>query len=52
MNDQATYALRYLEMQKEYAETKEMKKRPYISKRHLLNAYSSLAVTAKTLEKT
>ena len=51
MNDQATYALRYLEMQKEYAETKEMKKRPYISKRHLLNAYSSLAVTAKTLGK-
>lgn len=49
--DQAKYALRYLEMQKEYAETKEMKKRPYITKRHLLNAYSCLATSAKTLGK-
>ncbi|MDR3858345.1 MULTISPECIES: sensor histidine kinase [Parabacteroides] len=30
-------SLRYLNMQKEYADTKEMKKRPYTSKRHLLN---------------
>lgn len=50
-NDQAKYALRYLEMQNEYADTKEMKKRPYVSKRHLLNAYSCLATSAKTLGK-
>lgn len=49
--DQAKYALRYLNMQTEYAETKEMKKRPYITKRHLLNAYSSLACTANTFGK-
>lgn len=49
--DQAEYALRYLNMQKEYAETKEMKKRPYVSKRHLLNAYSMLALTANALGK-
>lgn len=48
-SDQVKYAIRYLNMQKEYAETKEMKKRPYVTKRHLLNAYSSLALSAKTL---
>lgn len=48
-DEQANYALRYLKMQNEYAETKEMKKRPYVTKRHLLNAYSSLALTAKVL---
>lgn len=48
-DEQATYALNYLKMQNEYAETKEMKKRPYVTKRHLLNAYSSLALTAKVL---
>lgn len=48
---QAEYALRYLNMQKEYAETKEMKKRPHVGKRHLLNAYSMLALTANTLGK-
>ena len=41
-------SLRYLNMQKEYADTKEMKKRPYTSKRHLLNAYSTLATAAET----
>lgn len=50
-DDQARYALRYLDMQNEYAETKEMKKRPYVTKRHLLNAYSCLATSAKTLGK-
>lgn len=48
-DEQANYALRYLKMQNEYAETKEMKKRPYVTKRHLLNAYSSLALTSKVL---
>ncbi len=50
-SEQIRYAIRYLDMQKEYAETKEMKKRPYVTKRHLLNAYSSLALSAKTLGK-
>ena len=44
-------SLRYLNMQKEYADTKEMKKRPYASKRHLLNAYSTLATAAETVGK-
>lgn len=44
-DEQAKYATEYLNMQKEYANTPEMKKRPYISKRHLLNAYSVLALT-------
>lgn len=48
---QAENALRYLQMQKEYQETKEMKKRPYVTKRHLLNAYSSLACAARTFGK-
>lgn len=48
-DEQANYALRYLKMQNEYADTKEMKKRPYVTKRHLLNAYSSLALTSKVL---
>lgn len=46
--DQAKYAFRYLDMQQQYAETKEMKKRPYVTKRHLLNAYSILASSSKT----
>ena len=50
-SEQIKYAIRYLDMQNEYAETKEMKKRPYVTKRHLLNAYSSLALSAKTLGK-
>lgn len=50
-SDQAKYALRYLDMQKEYAATKEMQKRPYVTKRHLLNAYSMLAFSAPTLGK-
>lgn len=50
-SEKIKYAVRYLDMQKEYAETKEMKKRPYVTKRHLLNAYSSLALSAKTLGK-
>ena len=50
-SEQIKYALRYLEMQNEYAETKEMKKRPYVTKRHLLNAYSSLALSSQTLGK-
>ena len=44
-------SLRYLNMQKEYADTKEMKKRPYTSKRHLLNAYSTLVTAAETVGK-
>ena len=44
-------SLRYLNMQKEYADTKEMKKRPHTSKRHLLNAYSTLATAAETVGK-
>lgn len=44
-------SLRYLNMQKEYADTKEMEKRPYTSKRHLLNAYSTLATAAETVGK-
>lgn len=48
---QTHYTLRYLNMQKEYAKTSEMEKRPFISKRHLLNAYSVLATSAKTLGK-
>ena len=44
-------SLRYLNMQKEYADTKEMRKRPYTSKRHLLNAYSTLATAAETVGK-
>ena len=44
-------SLRYLNMQKEYADTKEMKKRPYTRKRHLLNAYSTLATAAETVGK-
>ena len=44
-------SLRYLNMQKEYADTKEMKKRPYTSKLHLLNAYSTLATAAETVGK-
>lgn len=44
-------SLRYLNMQKEYADTKKMKKRPYTSKRHLLNAYSTLATAAETVGK-
>lgn len=44
-------SLRYLNMQKEYADTKEMKKRPYTSKRHLLNAYSTLATAAEIVGK-
>ena len=44
-------SLRYMNMQKEYADTKEMKKRPYTSKRHLLNAYSTLATAAETVGK-
>lgn len=50
-HEQTEYALRYLDMQKKYAETKEMQKRPYVSKRHLLNAYSSLAVAGETIGK-
>ena len=49
--DRAKASLRYLNMQKDYAETKEMKKRPYTSKRHLLNAYSTLATSAETVGK-
>ncbi len=49
--EQVKYALRYLDMQKEYAATKEMQKRPYVTKRHLLNAYSMLAFSAPTLGK-
>lgn len=49
--DRAKASLRYLNMQKEYAETKEMKKRPYTSKRHMLNAYSTLATSAETVGK-
>ena len=44
-------SLLYLNMQKEYADTKEMKKRPYTSKRHLLNAYSTLATATETVGK-
>ena len=44
-------SLRYLNRKKEYADTKEMKKRPYTSKRHLLNAYSTLATAAETVGK-
>ena len=45
-------SLRYLNMQKEYADTNEIKKkRPYTSKRHLLNAYSTLATAAETVGK-
>lgn len=50
-SEQIKYAIRYLDMQREYSETKEMKNRPYVTKRHLLNAYSSLALSAKTLGK-
>ena len=49
--NQVKASLRYLNMQKEYADTKEMKKRPYTSKRHLLNAYSTLATAAETVGK-
>ena len=49
--DRVKASLRYLNMQKEYADTKEMKKRPYTSKRHLLNAYSTLATAAETVGK-
>lgn len=45
---QAKYSLQYLNMQKEYANREEMQKRPYVSKRHLLNAYSTLALSAPT----
>lgn len=47
--DRVKASLRYLNMQKEYADTKEMKKRPYTSKRHLLNAYSTLATATETV---
>lgn len=46
--ERAKYALRYLNMQKEFNSTKEMLKRPYISKRHLLNACSILAFSNET----
>lgn len=49
--EQTSYALRYLDMQKKYAETKEMQKRPFTSKRHLLNAYSALALAGETIGK-
>ena len=49
--DRVKASLLYLNMQKEYADTKEMKKRPYTSKRHLLNAYSTLATAAETVGK-
>lgn len=49
--DRVKVSLRYLNIQKEYAATKEMKKRPYTSKRHLLNAYSSLATATETVGK-
>ena len=51
LGEQSEYATKYLNMQKEYAQTPEMKKRPYVSKRHLLNAYSVLATTADKLGK-
>ena len=51
LGEQSKYATKYLNMQKEYAQTPEMKKRPYVSKRHLLNAYSVLATTADKLGK-
>ena len=38
-SDQIKNAIRYLDMQKEYAETKEMKKRPYVTKRHEVDYY-------------
>lgn len=50
-SEQAHYALQYLDMQKKYAATKEMKKRPFVTKRHLLNAYSALAISGETLGK-
>lgn len=49
--DRVKASLRYLNMQKEYADTKEMKKRPYTSKRLLLNAYSTLATATATVGK-
>ena len=49
--DRVKASLLYLNMQKEYADTKEMKKRPYTSKRHLLNAYSTLATATETVGK-
>jgi len=49
--EQVNYAFRYLNMQKEYLSTDEMKKRPYVTKRHLLNAYSLLAMAVEELGK-
>lgn len=49
--EQVNYAFRYLNMQKEYLSTSEMKKRPYVSKRHLLSAYSLMAIAVEELGK-
>lgn len=49
--EQIKYTLQYLAIQKEYAASKEMKKRPYTNKRHLMNAYSVLAAATKTIGK-
>ncbi|WP_102407533.1 sensor histidine kinase [Parabacteroides bouchesdurhonensis] len=44
LEQRTKYAIQYLTILQDYAKTKEMKKRPYaVNKRHLLNAYSSLA---------
>jgi len=49
--EQVNYAFIYLDMQKKYLSTNEMKKRPYVSKRHLLNAYSLLSIAVEELGK-
>lgn len=49
--EQVNYAFLYLNMQKKYLSTNEMKKRPYVSKRHLINAYSLLSIAVEELGK-
>lgn len=50
--ERGQYATRYLNTILKYANIPEMKKRPYATnKRHLLSAYSNLAISAKAIGK-
>lgn len=51
-NERAQYATAMLNLIKSYANENEMKRRPYaINKRHLLNAYTNLAISTDAIGK-
>lgn len=47
----ADYAIQYMNTLQKYALTKEMQKRPYVSKRHMLNACTALAANSEFIGK-